>query len=57
MEKLSFPQLSQKKFSFKKKGFITSPEDWGDADDGSQFEDIICFRFTVVPYVFSKNAQ
>ena len=38
MEKLSFPQLSQKKFSFKKKGFITSPEDWGDADDGSQFD-------------------
>ena len=41
MEKLSFPQLSQKKFSFKKKEFITSSEDWGDADDGSQFEDII----------------
>tara|TARA_Y100000817_G_scaffold271768_1_gene230585 strand:+ start:1154 stop:1384 length:231 start_codon:yes stop_codon:yes gene_type:complete len=41
MEKLSFPQLPQNKFSFKKYKFITSPEDWCDADDGTQFEDIM----------------
>ena len=41
MDKLIFPQISQKKFSFKKSKFITPPEHWGDADDGTQFEDII----------------
>ena len=41
METITFPQILQKKFSFKKKELITPPEHWGDADDGTQFEDVM----------------